>query len=54
MLARLKPIIDQFFDEVMVMAEDQQVRHNRFSLLKQLRELFLQCGDLSELQLPHD
>lgn len=40
MLARLKPIIDQFFDEVMVMAEDQQVRHNRFSLLKQLRELF--------------
>jgi glycyl-tRNA synthetase beta chain len=50
-LAELKPSIDQFFEDVMIMAEDLEKRHNRLTLLKKLRELFLKVADLAELQL---
>lgn len=49
-LADLKPLVDEFFAEVMVMAEDQAVRENRLVLLSKLRELFLQVADIAELQ----
>ena len=49
LLATLRPEIDRFFDEVMVMAEDESVRNNRLILLNTLRELFLQVADISEL-----
>ncbi|MDY4379388.1 glycine--tRNA ligase subunit beta [Pectobacterium brasiliense] len=49
-LASLREPVDAFFDQVMVMAEDEQVRVNRLTLLSQLRELFLQVADISVLQ----
>ncbi|SEA66725.1 glycine--tRNA ligase subunit beta [Alkalimonas amylolytica] len=49
-LAAMRTAIDDFFDQVMVNAEDAAVRANRQALLKQLRELFLQVADISLLQ----
>lgn len=44
-----KPV-DEFFENVMVNAEDKDVRINRLTLLSKLRELFLQVADISLLQ----
>ncbi|MCC5825969.1 glycine--tRNA ligase subunit beta [Alkalimonas sp.] len=49
-LAAMRTAIDNFFDQVMVNAEDAAIRANRQALLKQLRELFLQVADISLLQ----
>ncbi|MDH5516191.1 MAG: glycine--tRNA ligase subunit beta [Gammaproteobacteria bacterium] len=49
-LAALKDPVDQFFDDVMVMAEDEALKNNRIALLNQISELFLQAADLSRLQ----
>ncbi|KDE41399.1 Glycyl-tRNA synthetase beta chain [Nitrincola lacisaponensis] len=49
LLASLNPQVNRFFDEVMVMADDESVRHNRLSLLAHLRELFLGTADISLL-----
>lgn len=49
-LAALREVIDSFFEQVMVNAEDLAVRANRLALLKQLRDLFLQVADISVLQ----
>lgn len=48
-LAGLRTAVDQFFDGVMVMAEDEAVRNNRLALLAQLRGLFLEVADISLL-----
>lgn len=49
-LAALREPVDAFFDKVMVMAEDKDLRINRLTLLAKLRELFLQVADISVLQ----
>ncbi|USE39881.1 glycine--tRNA ligase subunit beta [Endozoicomonas sp. SCSIO W0465] len=49
-LAALKEPVDRFFDQVLVNAEEEAVRLNRYALLKQLRSLFLQVADISLLQ----
>ncbi|PSJ41319.1 glycine--tRNA ligase subunit beta [Zobellella taiwanensis] len=49
-LASLREGVDSFFDQVMVMADDEAVRLNRLALLNQLRNLFLQIADISLLQ----
>jgi len=49
-LASLKDPVDQFFDDVMVMAEDEALKNNRIALLNMISELFLQAADLSRLQ----
>src|SRR5699024_12204352 len=49
-LARLQENVDNFFDEVMVMADEEALRLNRLSLLNQLRNLFLRVADISLLQ----
>jgi glycyl-tRNA synthetase beta chain len=49
-LAGMRDVIDSFFDQVMVNADDSAVRFNRLALLQQLRELFLQVADISVLQ----
>lgn len=49
-LARLKEPVDQFFDQVMVMVEQTEVKNNRLALLKELRAMFLQVADFSRLQ----
>jgi glycyl-tRNA synthetase beta chain len=48
-LSTLKNSVDDFFDNVLVMHQDDQVRQNRLALLKQLRNLFLQTADISYL-----
>lgn len=49
-LASLRAPVDTFFEEVMVMAEDEALKLNRLALLKQLQDLFLQVADISVLQ----
>ncbi|MCF7821310.1 MAG: glycine--tRNA ligase subunit beta [Mariprofundaceae bacterium] len=49
LLAALREPVDTFFDDVMVMAEDEVVRNNRLALLSRLRGLFLQLADVSRL-----
>ncbi|MEE9424631.1 MAG: glycine--tRNA ligase subunit beta [Methylococcales bacterium] len=49
-LAGLKDPIDDFFDNVMVMAEDSALKTNRLALLHQLQQLFLQIADIGKLQ----
>ena len=48
-LATLRNVIDNFFDNVMVMADDEAVKHNRLALLSLLRQLFLTPADISIL-----
>jgi len=50
-LADLRDPVDQFFDDVMVMADDEAVRNNRLALLGELRALFLDVADISRLSL---
>lgn len=50
-LADLRDPVDRFFDDVMVMAEDEAVRNNRLALLSELRALFLDVADISRLSL---
>ena len=49
-LASLKPVVDQFFDEVMVMDEDEAIRDNRIALLTKVDDLFTAVADISVLQ----
>ena len=49
LLAELKPVIDGFFDEVLVMVEDKAIRDNRLALLTKLQSLFLNLADISYL-----
>ena len=48
-LATLKAPVDEFFDNVMVMADAEKLRNNRLALLQALRELFLTTADISLL-----
>jgi glycyl-tRNA synthetase beta chain len=48
-LASLREPVDNFFDEVMVMAEDDATRNNRLAMLNSLRNLFLRVADISVL-----
>jgi glycyl-tRNA synthetase beta chain len=48
-LARLRPAVDAFFDQVMVMDPDPALRANRLALLSALQKLFGGIADLSRL-----
>ncbi|HEY7004542.1 MAG TPA: glycine--tRNA ligase subunit beta [Gaiellaceae bacterium] len=47
--AELRAPVDRFFDEVLVMAEDEQVRANRLRLLLDVRDAVGALGDLSQI-----
>ena len=49
-LISLKGPIDDFFESVMVMADDETLRRNRIALLNRLRELFFQVADISQVR----
>lgn len=49
-LAKLGPAINEFFDEVLVMAQDPKVRANRISLLGKVAGLFSNLADFGKLQ----
>jgi len=48
-LVGLRPIIDAFFEAVMVNAEDKAIRGNRLSLLNEVDELFMSFADFSQI-----
>ncbi|MGQ0384667.1 MAG: glycine--tRNA ligase subunit beta [Gammaproteobacteria bacterium] len=48
-LAALRPAVDAFFDQVLVMAEDVRIRANRLALLAALQRLFLHTANLARL-----
>lgn len=48
-LSELQQPVDKFFDDVLVMADEESVRNNRLALLAQLRHLFLDIADVSLL-----
>ena len=50
-LADLRDPVDRFFEDVMVMADDDAVRNNRLALLSEVRALFLDVADISRLSL---
>ncbi len=53
-LAELRAPVDSFFDDVMVMTEDEALRNNRLALLGELRSLFLDVADISRLTPSQD
>ncbi len=50
-LAELRAPVDQFFDDVMVMTDDEATKNNRLALLGELRALFLDVADISRLSI---
>ncbi len=50
-LAELRDPVDRFFDNVLVMADDEKVKANRLALLGELRALFLDVADISRLSI---
>jgi glycyl-tRNA synthetase beta chain len=48
-LAVLRRAVDDFFESVMVMADDPGLRANRLALLKRMQGLFMHAADLSRL-----
>jgi glycyl-tRNA synthetase beta chain len=48
-IAAMRPDIDKFFEQVMVMADDPAVRKNRLALLSELLREFTTIADFSEM-----
>ena len=48
-VARLRTPIDTFFDDVMVMVDDEEIRNNRLALLTSIHDLFKEIADFSRL-----
>ena len=49
-MAQLKPMIDSFFDSVLVMDSDEAVRRNRLALLTRIRAFFDRMADFRKIQ----
>lgn len=50
-ILKMKEPVDLFFDKVMVMADNIDIRQNRLNLLKAIANLFLQVGDFSKMTI---
>jgi Glycyl-tRNA synthetase, beta subunit len=48
-LAALRPVIDAYFDETMIMAKDEKVKNNRLTQLVIANHLIANLGDLSKI-----
>lgn len=48
-LTKLEPLIEAYFDENMIMADDEKIRDNRLKQLSILAKLIFMVGDLDEL-----
>jgi glycyl-tRNA synthetase beta chain len=48
-IAALQPVVAKFFDDVLVMAEDEKLRSARLALVARLRDLILDIADISEI-----
>jgi glycyl-tRNA synthetase beta chain len=49
-LAQLQPHVDKYFEDVMVMADDEALKNNRLAALAELRAIFLEVADFSLIQ----
>ncbi len=49
-LAELRPAVDLFFDQVLVMAEDPAIKQNRLRLVREVQQLFAPIADLARIQ----
>ena len=47
-IAALQPVVTTFFDDVLVMAEDAELRAARLALVATLRDLILELADISK------
>ena len=47
--AQVAPVVSRFFDDVMVIADDERVRGNRLRVLLDLRDRLGRLGDLSQI-----
>jgi len=50
LILEVKPALDQFFEKVMVMAEDEKIQSNRLGLLQKLDTIILNIADFSQIQ----
>ncbi|MBK3332154.1 glycine--tRNA ligase subunit beta [Persephonella atlantica] len=50
-LLKLKPYIDRFFDNVMVMVEDKRLRENRLSLMRMINRMFKKIADFTKISV---
>ena len=48
-IAGLRETVDSFFDKVLVMTDDENLRNNRLRLLHDISQLFLSIADISEI-----
>ncbi len=48
-IAAIRPIVDMFFEEVLVMADDRDLQENRLALLKEVADLFSGIADFSKV-----
>ena len=48
-ISKLRPVVDRFFDDVMVMVDDKHLRANRLALLQSLLKEFSTIADFSEI-----
>ena len=49
-LSGLRKIVDDFFDNVMVLCNEPELKKNRLALLSNLNSLFLKIADISKLK----
>jgi glycyl-tRNA synthetase beta chain len=48
-IAAIRPIVDMFFEEVLVMADDRDLQENRLAILKEVADLFSGIADFSKV-----
>jgi glycyl-tRNA synthetase beta chain len=49
LMASIRPEVDRYFDNVLVMADDASLQRNRLRLLGRVLQLFLRTADISEI-----
>ncbi len=49
LLLEMRPVIDKFFDDVLVMCDDEKLKNNRLALISDINKLFLSFVDFSQI-----
>jgi glycyl-tRNA synthetase beta chain len=48
-LLEMRPVIDKFFDDVLVMCDDEKLKNNRLALISDINKLFSSFADFSQI-----